>query len=252
LNNPNLQNANAAAAELQRAVKELGFKGALINGQTNGYYLDADMYLPFWERVQDLGVPIYLHPGELVDHPAMFAGRPELNGAVWAWTVETGSHALRLVFGGTFTRFPKLKIILGHMGETLPFLLWRFDSRWQCELGEDLPPEMLPSAIIKRNFVITTSGVCDARALAEAIAALGEDNVMFSVDIHMRTRKPPQPSSNPRRSARWCVPRCAMAMPCSSWVCKRGSCPILCRFSDGGDERIPSVCRHAPAARSPQ
>jgi 2,3-dihydroxybenzoate decarboxylase len=182
LNNPNLQNANAAAAELQRAVKELGFKGALINGQTNGYYLDADMYLPFWERVQDLGVPIYLHPGELVDHPAMFAGRPELNGAVWAWTVETGSHALRLVFGGTFTRFPKPKIILGHMGETLPFLLWRFDSRWQCELGEDLPPEMLPSAIIKRNFVITTSGVCDARALAEAIAALGEDNVMFSVD----------------------------------------------------------------------
>jgi 2,3-dihydroxybenzoate decarboxylase len=177
-----MQDANAAAAELQRAVKELGFKGALINGQTNGYYLDADMYLPFWERVQDLGVPIYLHPGELVDHPAMFAGRPELNGAVWAWTVETGSHALRLVFGGTFTRFPKLKIILGHMGETLPFLLWRFDSRWQCELGEDLPPEMLPSAIIKRNFVITTSGVCDARALAEAIAALGEDNVMFSVD----------------------------------------------------------------------
>jgi 2,3-dihydroxybenzoate decarboxylase len=177
-----MQHANAAAAELQRAVKELGFKGALINGQTNGHYLDADMYLPFWERVQDLDVPVYLHPGELADHPAMFSGRPELDGPVWAWTADTGAHALRLVFGGTFKRFPKLKIILGHMGETLPFLLWRFDSRWQCELGQELPPDELPSAIIRRNFTITTSGVCDPRPLADAIGALGEDNVMFSVD----------------------------------------------------------------------
>jgi Amidohydrolase len=85
-------------------------------------------------------------------------------------------------FGGTFTRFPRLKIILGHMGETLPFLLWRFDSRWQCELGEDLRPGDLPSAIIRSNFVITTSGVCDPGPLAEAIGALGEDSVMFSID----------------------------------------------------------------------
>jgi 2,3-dihydroxybenzoate decarboxylase len=177
-----MQDAGAAAAELERAIKELRFKGALINGQTNGNYLDADMYLPFWERVQDLDVSIYLHPGELADRPAMFAGRPELNGAVWAWTADTGSHALRLVFGGTFTRFPKLKIILGHMGETLPFLLWRFDSRWQGVLGEELPPDELPSTIIKEHFAITTSGVCDPGPLAEAIGALGEDNVMFSVD----------------------------------------------------------------------
>jgi 2,3-dihydroxybenzoate decarboxylase len=177
-----MQDAGAAATELERAVKQLRFKGALINGQTNGHYLDADMYLPFWERVQDLDVPIYLHPGELSDHPAMFAGRPELNGAVWAWTADTASHALRLVFGGTFSRFPRLKIILGHMGETLPFLLWRLDSRWQCELGEGLRPNALPSAIIRRNFVITTSGVCAPGPLADAIAALGEDRVMFSVD----------------------------------------------------------------------
>jgi 2,3-dihydroxybenzoate decarboxylase len=85
--------------------------------------------------------------------------------------VETGSHALRLVFGGTFTRFPRLKIILGHMGETLPVLLWRFDSRWQCELGKELAPDALPSAIIRRNFVITTSGVCAPGPLADAIAA---------------------------------------------------------------------------------
>ena len=176
------QDGVAAAAELERAVKELGFKGALINGQTNGHYLDADMYVPFWERVQDLDVPVYLHPGEMHDRPAMFAGRPELDGPVWAWTADTAAHALRLVFAGTFKRFPRLKIILGHMGETLPFFLWRFDSRWQMELGEDLAPDALPSAIIKRNFAITTSGVCATQPLLLALEALGEDSVMFSVD----------------------------------------------------------------------
>src|SRR3984957_17061640 len=152
------QDAGAASAELERAVKELGFKGALINGQTNGNYLDADMYIPFWERAQALDVPVYLHPGAMADRPAMFAGRPELDGPVWAWTADPAAHALRLVFGGTFKRFPMLKVILGHMGETLPFFLWRFDSRWQMEFGEELEPNALPSAIIKRNFTITTSG----------------------------------------------------------------------------------------------
>ncbi len=176
------QDGVAAAAELERAVKELGFKGALINGQTNGHYLDADIYVPFWECVQDLDVPVYLHPGEMHDRPAMFAGRPELDGPVWAWTADTAAHALRLIFAGTFKRFPRLKIILGHMGETLPFFLWRFDSRWQMELGEDLAPDALPSAIIRRNFAITTSGVCATQPLLLALDALGEDSVMFSVD----------------------------------------------------------------------
>ncbi|WP_231711375.1 amidohydrolase family protein [Xanthobacter dioxanivorans] len=177
-----MQDPAVAADELERCVKQLGFKGALINGQTGGHYLDADRFLPFWERAADLDVPIYLHPGEMADQPAMFAGRPELNGAVWAWTADTASHALRLVFAGTFKRFPKARVILGHMGETLPYLLWRFDSRWACWLGETLPPDQLPSAIIRRHFAVTTSGVCDPGALAAAIGAMGEDNVMFSVD----------------------------------------------------------------------
>ena len=177
-----LQDVGAAANELQRAVKELGLKGALINGQTGGHYMDADIYLPFWERVQDLDVPVYLHPGDLPDHPAMFAGRPELDGPVFAWTADTAAHALRLLFGGTFKRFPKLKIILGHMGETLPYLLWRLDSRWQLQVGKELPLDERPSTIFKRNFVITTSGVCDPGPLADAIGAIGEDSVMFSVD----------------------------------------------------------------------
>lgn len=177
-----LQDPEVAAAELERCVRQLGFVGALINGQTCGQYLDADGFLPFWERVAALDVPVYLHPGQLADQPAMFAGRPELKGAVWAWTADTATHALRLVFGGTFTRFPNVRVILGHMGETLPFLLWRLDSRWQCELGAELPPDQRPSALIRRHIAITTSGVCDPSALTHALAALGEDQVMFSVD----------------------------------------------------------------------
>lgn len=177
-----MQDPAVAADELDRCVRELGFKGALINGQTGGHYLDDDRFLPFWERVSALDVPVYLHPGEMPDNPAMFAGRPELNGAVWAWTADTASHALRLVFAGTFNRFPNVQVILGHLGETLPYLLWRFDSRWECWLGETLRTDQLPSAIIKRHFAITTSGVCDPGALAHAIGAMGEDRVMFSVD----------------------------------------------------------------------
>lgn len=177
-----MQDPTAAAAELERSVRELHFKGALINGQTGGHYLDEDRYLPFWERVQDLEVPVYLHPGAMADAPAMFAGRPELNGPTWAWTAETAAHALRLVLGGTFTRFPGVQLILGHMGETLPFLLWRLDSRRAFDLGVAPPTESLPSTIIKRHIAITTSGVCDPVPLAAALQALGEDRVMFSVD----------------------------------------------------------------------
>jgi len=103
-----MQDPAAAAIELERAIRQLGFKGALINGQTGGRYLDDQRFLPFWERVHELDVPVYLHPGELPDHPALFAGRPELNGPVWAWTSDNGGHALRLVFSGLFKRFPRL------------------------------------------------------------------------------------------------------------------------------------------------
>jgi 2,3-dihydroxybenzoate decarboxylase len=177
-----LQDPGAAAAELARAVRELGFKGALVNGQTGGVYLDDDRCLPFWEQVAALDVPVYLHPGQLPDHPAMLAGRPELDGPVWAWTADTGAHALRLIFGGTLKRFPTLRIILGHMGETIPYLLWRLDSRYQLQVGRPVAAEERPSAVFRRHFVVTTSGVFDPVPLAEAIAALGEDNVLFSVD----------------------------------------------------------------------
>jgi 2,3-dihydroxybenzoate decarboxylase len=184
-----MQDPLAAADELQRAVKDLGFRGALINGQTNGQYLDDAKFLPFWERVQELDVPVYLHPGNLADSPAMFAGRPELPGPVWGWAADTGAHALRLIFSGLFKRFPRLKVILGHMGEGLPFLLWRVDNRHEFMVGRPLVPEERPSFFFRRNFVITTSGVCDPHALAASLATLGDDNVMFSVDYPYQESK---------------------------------------------------------------
>lgn len=176
-----MQDPRAAAAELSRCVEQLEFKGAMVNGHTNGLYLDDRSYDPFWERVEALGVPVYLHPRDPFDSPHMFSDHRELAGATWVWTVETATHALRLVFGGVFDRHPKAKLILGHMGETLPYLLWRLDSRWRAQAGNE-PIERAPSEIIRNNIFVTTSGVCSHPSLLCALAALGEDRVMFSVD----------------------------------------------------------------------
>src|SRR5712671_7465656 len=124
-----MQDAKAAAGELERAVRELGFVGAMINGHTNGQYLDHPSLYPFWERAQALGAAIYLHPVDPVAPSHALDGHTGLRRATWEWGFETGSHALRLVFGGLFDRFPRAKLVLGHLGETLPYLLWRFDSR---------------------------------------------------------------------------------------------------------------------------
>ena len=177
-----LQDAKAAADELARCVEELGFKGAMINGHTNGHYLDEAIYIPFWERAEELGAPIYLHPRDPHDAPHNYQGCPELLGATWSWTVETATHALRLVFGGVFERFPKATVILGHMGETLPYLLWRLDSRSRVQRKPGQDPGRLPSEIIRKNIAITTTGVCSHPSLLCALSALGEDSVMFSVD----------------------------------------------------------------------
>jgi 2,3-dihydroxybenzoate decarboxylase len=177
-----MQNPAAAADELERCVRDLGFHGALINGQTNGEYLDLDKYSVFWERVADLEAPIYLHPANPVDHPATYAGHTELWGPVCSWAFETATHALRLVFAGVFERYPKASLVLGHMGETLPFSLWRFDSRWLvCNRGARTLPQP-PSFYIKRNIAITTSGVCSDSSLRCALDAMGDGNVMFSID----------------------------------------------------------------------
>jgi 2,3-dihydroxybenzoate decarboxylase len=176
-----MQNPKAAADELERCVKDLNMQGAMINGETDGLYLDERRYDIFWERVQALEVPIYIHPGNPPDYPHMYTQHPEMWGPVWSWAVETCSHAMRLIFSGTFDRFPGAKIILGHMGETLPIQLWRLDSRIAtANLKYTL--QHPPSHYARRNIVITTSGVCSDPALRCALDSLGEENVMFSID----------------------------------------------------------------------
>jgi 2,3-dihydroxybenzoate decarboxylase len=113
-----------------RCVTQLGFRGALINGHTAGEYLDEEKFWPVWERAEALGAPIYLHPADAPEVQRSLHGYPAMLGPTWAWGVETATHALRMVFGGVFDRFPKATLILGHMGETLPFVLWRLDSRY--------------------------------------------------------------------------------------------------------------------------
>ncbi|MFW7344589.1 MAG: amidohydrolase family protein [Pigmentiphaga sp.] len=170
-----------AARELERCVKQLGFKGSLVNGHTLGRYYEGREYDPFWERMQELDVPMYLHPIDPWKPLHALDGAPVLAGASWGWGVETASHALRMVFGGVFDRFPRLKVILGHMGEGLPFQRWRFDSRFAAyPYGVSL--QRRPSEYIGTNLLITTSGVCSHPTLVGAVGEMGVDAVMFSVD----------------------------------------------------------------------
>jgi len=174
-----LQDPHAAADELERCVRELKFCGVMINGHTNGRYLDDPFVAPFWERADALGAVIYLHPTDPVAPIPVLEGHRGLRRATWEWGFETGSHALRLVFGGVFDRFPGAKLMLGHLGETLPYLLWRFDSRaklYGVKLGKP------PSEYIKQNIFVTTSGMCSPEPVNCAISALGLSHVMFAAD----------------------------------------------------------------------
>jgi len=174
-----MQDARGAADELERCVHDLKFCGAMIDGHTNGQYLDHPSLYPFWERAEELLAMIYIHPTDPVAPAPVLDGYDRLRRATWEWGFETGSHALRLVFSGLFDRYPRARVALGHLGETLPYLLWRFDSRaklYGVKLGQK------PSDYIKQNFVVTTSGMCSAEPLNCAIAALGADRVMFAAD----------------------------------------------------------------------
>jgi gamma-resorcylate decarboxylase len=182
-----LQDPAAAAAELERAVTQLGFHGALVNGYTNiddnsGWYYDHERYLPFWERVEELGVPVYLHPRDpLAGNQGIYEGHPELFGAVWTFTVETSTHALRLMTSGLFDRFPKLNIILGHLGETLPYNIWRNEHRLSY-MGDLVKSHEPLTHYLLNNFYVTTSGNFHTRTLNAAVAEMGADRVLYSSD----------------------------------------------------------------------
>jgi predicted TIM-barrel fold metal-dependent hydrolase len=173
----------AAAKELERAVTRLGFKGALINGHTLGNFMDDKKYWPIFECAQSLGVPIYLHPRN--PHPsvmkAYFEGYEELAGATWGFTADTGAHFLRLVFAGVFDAYPDLKFILGHLGETIPFVMERLNGHSVAD-AEFRGLKKTPSEYFRQNMMVTTSGNFFAPAFLCAFMALGADNIMFSVD----------------------------------------------------------------------
>jgi 2,3-dihydroxybenzoate decarboxylase len=177
------QDPKAAADELERTVKELGFKGTLINGTTNWEYLDEKKYWPLWERAEALDVPIYLHVQEpSPDSAKVYEGHPEITGSTWAWGVETGTHALRIINAGVFDAFPKVTLILGHLGESLPYLLGRMDEGYimAAKSGRKLQKRL--SEYVKSNVLVTTSGLYRPEALVCAIAAMGPDRVLYSMD----------------------------------------------------------------------
>jgi predicted TIM-barrel fold metal-dependent hydrolase len=162
-----LQNPKGAAEELEHAVSEHRFKGALINGYSNVgpnesvQYLDDEPVLEFWEKVAKFGVPVYLHPREpLPSQTRNIDGYPELVGSAWAFTYETASHAIRLMLSGLFDRFPNIQIILGHLGEGLPYILPRLQHRLdeQRDGTRGSKAKHRPSYYFANNFWLTTSG----------------------------------------------------------------------------------------------
>jgi 2,3-dihydroxybenzoate decarboxylase len=183
-----MQDPDAAIVELARGVKELGFKGVMLNGfsqvgdaDTIVYY-DDPRYRAFWAALEQLGVPFYLHPRDpLPDRVTFYDGHPWLRGASWAFGVETATHALRLMASGIFDAHPELTAILGHLGEMLPYCIWRFDHR-VTKRPRGIPARKTFIEYLRSNFYVTTSGNFHTNTLKAAIAELGADRVLFSVD----------------------------------------------------------------------
>jgi 2,3-dihydroxybenzoate decarboxylase len=174
----------AAADELERAVKIHGFKGAMIHGMSNGEFVDLKKYWPIYERAETLDVPIYFHPSlpdarvTEVYYQDYARDFPLVVRPAWGFTVETATQAIRLVLSGVFEKHPGLKVILGHFGETLPFLLWRIDAA----LKRPGQKPMSFRDIFTNNFYVTTSGFFSDPALLCCVMEMGVDHILFAVD----------------------------------------------------------------------
>ncbi len=170
-------------AEMERAINDLGLHGFVVNSHTAGHYLDEQQFWGHLEAAEALGAPIYIHPRTLPDE----VGGPfvpyHLSRAAWGYAVETATHAFRLMLSGVFDRFPNLKIVLGHMGEGIPFWLYRIDYWNGRHQGHTAPQlEMSASEYFKRNFAITISGVYQRSALDLCLTELGDESIMFATD----------------------------------------------------------------------
>jgi predicted TIM-barrel fold metal-dependent hydrolase len=174
----------AAADELERAVNKLDFKGAMIHGMANGEFIDGKKYWPIFERAEKLDVPIYLHPSlphakvAEIYYQDYVKDFPLVVRPAWGFTVEAATQAIRLVLSGVFEKHPNLKIILGHFGETLPFLVWRIDAA----LKRPGQKPMSFRDIFCKNFYVTTSGFFSNPALLCCAMEMGVDHILFAVD----------------------------------------------------------------------
>ena len=179
------QNPAGAVTEVERAIKELNLNGIIINSHTNGEFLSDEKYWPILEAIEAVKAPLYIHPrcpGPL--HAAAYRD-DHLEFATWGYAAETGLHALRLITGGVFDQFPNLTVVLGHMGEGIPYWFYRIDNRYEMEVTMGLKHRKLkrrPTEYFRDNFAITTSGVNWNPPLEYCVSVLGADKVMFAVD----------------------------------------------------------------------
>jgi 5-carboxyvanillate decarboxylase len=176
------QDPARAVKEMERGIRELKLNGFIVNSHTNGEYLDAQKYWPILEAAEALGAPIYIHPRCPSDAMAGPFRDYRLESSTWGFQAETGLHAMRLLLSGVLDRFPKLKIVLGHMGEGIPYWLWRIDYTYNAFRRPEQRMQLTPTETFKRNFSITTSGVNSPPVLKYVMDVLGVDNVMWAID----------------------------------------------------------------------
>jgi 5-carboxyvanillate decarboxylase len=175
------QDPKRAVREMERSIRELKLNGFILNSHTNDEYLDAPKYWPILEAAEALDAAIYLHPrGPSRSMQGPFA-QYNMHSAMWGYAVETGTHAMRIMMSGLLDRFPKAKIVIGHMGEMIPIMLWRIDFMSRS-YRQRVKLQLTPSEYYKRNFMITTSGVEDHLALKFCVDKLGADNIMWAID----------------------------------------------------------------------
>jgi 5-carboxyvanillate decarboxylase len=177
------QDPHRAVQEMERAIGTLKFNGFMVNSHTNNEYLDQPRYWPILEAAEALDAPLYIHPRAPSDGMAGPFRDYRLEGAAWGYGVETGTHAVRLMLSGVLDRFPKLRVVIGHMGEALPFWMWRLDfMAAPGARAAGRSNQLKPSEYFQRNFAITTSGVEDPLALRYCIDKIGADHIMWAID----------------------------------------------------------------------
>jgi 2,3-dihydroxybenzoate decarboxylase len=183
-----MQDPHAAARELERCVNELGFHGFMVNGfsqvgsEDNATYYDAPQFAEFWDAAAALGKPFYMHPRDpLPSREPIYDGFLWLTAATWAFAVETSIHALRLMSCGLFDRHPALQMILGHLGEGIPFNIWRVDHIVR-KAPRGIPCKREIGDYLRENVYVTTSGNFRTPTLLCTMLEMGSDRIMYSVD----------------------------------------------------------------------